>query len=1476
MYKKFLKRIVSVITIAAVIASMFGLSIVATAETTASITYSFSGTNASDAGYAEGVITVTSSKSGTYKLYWADDQNALDGYYSIASLNFDSSSSKSVKMGYHTAIPANATKIIATTSSKTVAEADAVYSIPTNKQLNSGSGELMYTFNSYSDVHIDSNGYYTKANERLADAFAYGVEKNTNFIVTSGDMVTNANGPDSEWNTYETILSESGYVNPVWESDGNHDMRCGISSGLKSFIRATGTDSTKENYDRNQPYYYMIEENTGDVFIFMALENGSSAGQNDEFTDEQLTWVTNLIEQYYNTDVNIYIVEHAPINGFGAGDNMQDPYYGGLLKEDYPSTVKFKNILMKYKNLVFLSGHTHEDFEMNYNYSNENDTACHMIHNPSVAGTTMPKTDEHKLEYKNGVGFHSQGYYVEAYQNRIVFYGANLTDKLIYPQYSYVMEGSRTIADVNPSADQNKISGAEVSVTDKLSEASGILADYYSYASYDQYQALKKLYYQYKNDTTADESVIAKFDEKIAALTAIAEHTGMPKLYTIGKKYHFENTKSWSKVYAYAWTGKTHNEEWPGKQINVTGSSNGKEVYTIEFDTAGQYRNLIFTNGTDQTVDIPLAQYKYDAFRLAGKDSNGKYYVENFDIESGSVSTSNTYALLYYVESEHNWDDTSKVFTKKDDGTYQYSYTASKNCNISMSVYDKTNGVYKSLTESRGFDYDEGLTYDFTLTSLSSRGKSITVRNLEKGNTIYINYTPSTEKITVSCGVPKAEPNGSITLCDGTITNNNIPYRSISNNDTTGTQQAYPASMLTALTNKEFWSMSLYSPDETEIDVKGMQVYLAQVEFSALPDGWVTIPSNAVKVYDGDYSFAGGKNTIEFSKPFEYKGGNLLVVIQNTTPGSNNDDKEFYGVTTANDAASCYRYSSSNNTASSSFLSKCTFAFVDDNLYTVTWKNYDGTLLETDAELPYGTIPSYDGEIPSRPADAQYTYTFSGWTPEITPVNGDITYTAEYSTTVNTYTVTWVNADESVLEIDENVPYGTMPKYDGETPTFGEKYSFLCWTPEVTAVTGDATYKAVYEYNNIPDTDTATDSSNDSGTDTATDSSTDSGTDTATDSSTDSGTDTTTDSSTDSGTDTTTDSSTDSGTDTTTDSSTDSGTDTTTDSSTDSDIDTTTDSSTDSDIDTTTDSSTDSGTDTTTDSSTDSGTDTTTDSESVSDTDTTTDSTADTSTDSTTDSESVSDTDTTTDSTVDTSTDSTTDSESVSDTDTTTDSTVDTSTDATTDSESVSDTDTATDSETDGDTESDTDTDTDIPTDTDVDTDTMTDSETDVETDTEIDTDTETDIQTDTDTLTDIETETDTATDTENDTDTHSDTETDTTPDSDTETQSDTDTVESPDVPTDTDTESDSDTETDTELDSDTGNEPELYGDINGDKKVTAKDSLMAQRCAIKLAILTDKQLKAADVDKDGKVTAKDALYILRCSINLAVLPIEK
>ena len=135
------------------------------------------------------------------------------------------------------------------------------------------------------------------------------------------------------------------------------------------------------------------------------------------------------------------------------------------------------------------------------------------------------------------------------------------------------------------------------------------------------------------------------------------------------------------------------------------------------------------------------------------------------------------------------------------------------------------------------------------------------------------------------------------------------------------------------------------------------------------------------------------------------------------------------------------------------------------NKYTVTWKNWDGTVLKTEENVLYGTIPEYNGETPTKVGDAQYTYTFKGWSPKIVAVTGDTEYTAVFEQIVNTYTVTWKNWDGSLIYAEE-ADYGTVPKYKDETPKKASdaqySYEFAGWTPEIAVVTGDVTYTATF------------------------------------------------------------------------------------------------------------------------------------------------------------------------------------------------------------------------------------------------------------------------------------------------------------------------------------------------------------------------------------------------------------------------------
>lgn len=71
----------------------------------------------------------------------------------------------------------------------------------------------------------------------------------------------------------------------------------------------------------------------------------------------------------------------------------------------------------------------------------------------------------------------------------------------------------------------------------------------------------------------------------------------------------------------------------------------------------------------------------------------------------------------------------------------------------------------------------------------------------------------------------------------------------------------------------------------------------------------------------------------------------------------------------------------------------------DPVTYTIKWCNYDGTVLETDEKVPENTVPTYDGETPTRAADSQYTYAFKGWDKTVAAATCDTAYTAVYEQT---------------------------------------------------------------------------------------------------------------------------------------------------------------------------------------------------------------------------------------------------------------------------------------------------------------------------------------------------------------------------------------------------------------------------------------------------------------------------------------------
>lgn len=500
---------------------------IAMAKTTVpatSVSYTFQGKDAGTAGFAQGKITVKSKTGGNYYLYWANNTKALTGYYEIAQVKVKKGKSGSFTFAEQTAIPADATQIIAVKSAKepkdkTVKKAAAVYKIPAKKQLKAASKDALYTFSSYSDIHIDEENwggaaaYWQYSEKNWENALDYSVKKKVDFIVSSGDQVTNAKLANlgNEWKVYQSILAQSDYVNPIYESGGNHEVRQdgAVKEELQAYIVGSGLDSNLSTIESGKPYYTVTEPKTGDLFIFMALEGGYRPAKYDEFSDEQLDWLENTLKENYNKGKNIYLIQHALISGYGAGDDTVNPYYGGSINKDLPSAKRFKSIIEQYPDLIWISGHTHEDYSLGYNYSNNDGKSCNMIHNSSVGNPTTLKTEDGKTSLS--YDFHeksSQGYYVQVFKDSILFQGSNLYDQKIYPAYSYIIKGNTKKVNDDVLIENTYTLGEKDDITSEkvnsmLATVKSYLSVNYQYSSYDQYQQLKKTYYQYKSSDTA-------------------------------------------------------------------------------------------------------------------------------------------------------------------------------------------------------------------------------------------------------------------------------------------------------------------------------------------------------------------------------------------------------------------------------------------------------------------------------------------------------------------------------------------------------------------------------------------------------------------------------------------------------------------------------------------------------------------------------------------------------------------------------------------------------------------------------------------------------------------------------------------------------------------------------------------------------------------------------------------------------------
>ena len=171
-----------------------------------------------------------------------------------------------------------------------------------------------------------------------------------------------------------------------------------------------------------------------------------------------------------------------------------------------------------------------------------------------------------------------------------------------------------------------------------------------------------------------------------------------------------------------------------------------------------------------------------------------------------------------------------------------------------------------------------------------------------------------------------------LTVYDGTTTTNTVPAYIFYFDDFTRSQFVIPADDLVEMINQPITSMTFYTDSYVPYTtVSPADVYLMEVNYTSISA--YESKSSAIIVYSGFFDIMstdnGGKMTINFSTPFTYQGGNLLVGIENTVDvGYKNI--YFYGQTVNGASISGYNSTSLDNVQPTqrNFIPKTTFGFI--------------------------------------------------------------------------------------------------------------------------------------------------------------------------------------------------------------------------------------------------------------------------------------------------------------------------------------------------------------------------------------------------------------------------------------------------------------------------------------------------------------------------------------------------------------------
>ncbi len=263
--------------------------------------------------------------------------------------------------------------------------------------------EVEFTFTVLSDCHIEgldkefSFIHTYNAFSRILDDVD-SLESRNDALVFLGDNTMN--GQHVESMLFYGAIDAADPADNIIVAAGNHDMSNGEGTYEEYKSRFLGYNNAFFTEGLTEPYYYDIIN--GCYIICLSSEDVTVNTM--YISDEQLNWLTGVLDEADEADAPIFVMSHHPANYLEgrAGNELTD-------------------ILNDYDNLLYFCGHTHKEWSSTSVYTLD-----------GVNCINLPKCT-HKND-PNGTGIGAQ---VEVYDDEVVVRIRDFYNGCFLEEYEY-------------------------------------------------------------------------------------------------------------------------------------------------------------------------------------------------------------------------------------------------------------------------------------------------------------------------------------------------------------------------------------------------------------------------------------------------------------------------------------------------------------------------------------------------------------------------------------------------------------------------------------------------------------------------------------------------------------------------------------------------------------------------------------------------------------------------------------------------------------------------------------------------------------------------------------------------------------------------------------------------------------------------------------------------------------------------------